>query len=127
MSEELKEAIREEVRLLDKKVELLKLRIEEAGNTRRAEYLKVTGRELHQCARRLESAVDSEPGSNTRQGWLPIESAPKDVFVLVLREGDIAIMRYYKDHGGGAWGPSGHFPGSQPTHWMPLPDAPHKG
>ena len=49
--------------------------------------------------------------------WKPIEFAPKDgsSFVVWL-SGRPGVMQYYPKCG--AWGPSRHFPGVQPTHFL---------
>ena len=58
----------------------------------------------------------------TRQGWQPIETAPRDCDILTTwRGGTITVARW-----------SGYFnawmanrkDAFKPTHWMPLPDPP---
>lgn len=57
--------------------------------------------------------------------WKLIESAPKDgTYVLVCEDNEnmeVSAFRY------GAW-TSGYYPSLSfnPTHWMPLPEAPTK-
>jgi hypothetical protein len=59
--------------------------------------------------------------------WQPIESAPRDgTRILTVRSGSyVSIMR--SDYHGRYWITERDDPpssGSQPTHWMPLPEAP---
>ena len=77
--------------------------------------------------------------------WKPIETAPKDRTEILVYAGDRvseingATFRTIGSHkiqiarwsgwGGGVWEPySGHsgglHPNDEPTHWMPLPEAP---
>ena len=83
-------------------------------------YTKKTG-----CQYRAEP-VKSE--------WQPIETAPKDgkAFLMFLPGygGYVADQRYkvlhYIGWGGGVWsdGGMGKYSIDEPTHWMPLPEAP---
>lgn len=61
--------------------------------------------------------------------WQPIETAPKDgADVLVYGEGSYAVASWngeeWRDMGDIGW--AGMYgDGNQPTHWMPLPEAPN--
>jgi len=64
--------------------------------------------------------------------WQPIETAPKDVEVLVFDEGVITISLWIDEDGEGDDGrlkgwweqSSNSLIDPPPTHWMPLPDPP---
>lgn len=68
------------------------------------------------------------------RGWRAIESAPRDERVLIFRPSDFledSIFTAFLDeddwwsvHDGKH---DHHLRGNQPTHWMPLPDAPAEG
>jgi hypothetical protein len=79
-------------------------------------------------------------GSDVKTGWQPIDTAPKDgTRVLVYgQRGDVIDIGSWRGCGRyrprtkqrsayfeKAWGADGsHIFSPQPTHWMPLPDAP---
>jgi len=60
--------------------------------------------------------------------WQPIETAPKDCFILLAWDGDV-IIGYWD---GNSWVPdecrdeygNDYRTDLSPTHWMPLPEAP---
>lgn len=62
--------------------------------------------------------------------WQPIASAPKDGSTILLCEGTRAFQGFwYADNGywvPSAWGDYASLEESatNPTHWMPLPEAP---
>jgi hypothetical protein len=64
--------------------------------------------------------------------WQPIETAPKDEWILVFMEdeddymGRIHAGRHNKVANGHLWVIGHHFASdlSKPTHWMPLPEPP---
>lgn len=68
------------------------------------------------------------------RGWRPIEGAPRDERVLIFRPSDFLEDRiftvfldeddWWSVHDGKH---DHHLRGNQPTHWMPLPDAPAEG
>ena len=65
---------------------------------------------------------------NTRaSGWQPIETAPTDgTHILVFAPVDGVVSSYFKH---GCWQRmttvyAAGRDGNEPTHWMPLPDAP---
>ena len=82
--------------------------------------------------------VDAQAAEITRlkaaQVWQPIETAPKDRRILLMRDGNrICIGRYCPDRGAlnvlpEYWTDEGYgvtwARNHPPTHWMPLPDAP---
>ncbi len=58
--------------------------------------------------------------------WQPIETAPRETWVLILSDGGIFEAKLLK----GLWesadprGGGTYFLGYDPTHWMPIPDKP---
>lgn len=64
--------------------------------------------------------------------WQPIETAPEDTPVLIFDGNMICVAefsKYWKGHAGdwdcvGAGGYEWDNTFDNPTHWMPLPDAP---
>jgi len=70
--------------------------------------------------------------SSAGLAWQPIETAPKDVEVLVFDEGVITISLWIDEDGEGDDGrlkgwweqSSNSLIDPPPTHWMPLPDPP---
>lgn len=60
-------------------------------------------------------------------GWRPIESAPKNEFVLCLMQGCVCMVLYQTDNGGGltdTWRNASGIQAGWPTHFMPLPPPP---
>jgi hypothetical protein len=65
--------------------------------------------------------------------WKPIETAPKDREIMIVRNGKIRIGKwdddrynkkprpYWRDHQGRNISTMRYLP---PTHWMPLPEPP---
>jgi hypothetical protein len=63
----------------------------------------------------------TEPDAN---GWMPIESAPKDRPILTFRHaGFVAVAEYLPDFGGD-WCVSDGISIVEVTHWQPLPKPP---
>ncbi len=70
--------------------------------------------------------------TESRAEWQPIETAPKDEYVLISgfrnedpeqgRWVDAAILRVGKRYWHASNGPEEGF--NDPTHWMPLPEPP---
>jgi hypothetical protein len=60
--------------------------------------------------------------------WQPIETAPKTgARILTVRgNGYVAVQRWYSPNlGAHMWlDDVGRVPAGEPTHWMPLPEAP---
>lgn len=82
---------------------------------------------LCDCGERAWGGLSKEagalinPAAETLQGWQPIETAPKDITVLVYDEGTICMATYLTPEE--RWYDHGYMtPG--PTHWMPLPAPP---
>ncbi len=86
-----------------------------------------------QFARIINAAF--EPLLKAREGWQPIESAPKDgtsvlgffpVLVGYTARQDVVPM-HWSGWGGGIWAnsTSGHNIDNAPTHWQPLPAPPN--
>ena len=98
----------------------------------------------------LEAALAAQ-GQGEAEGWRPIETAPKDARILLCREGDECSHAGFwqesvedgVDYMGADAGfvdvdfqnfcpprsfghPGSHYPGRQPTLWMPLPTPPAK-
>ena len=76
------------------------------------------------CEARIGAEVcpdDAETLWNTRaQGWMPIESAPKDGWFLAYKNGFVHCT-----HRGLCFPKKGAMvPHHKPTHWMPLPESP---
>ena len=80
-----------------------------------------------------EAAKPAPGGPKTREGWQPIETAPKDGrdFLVWNRENRVRKARWYErsssDLGISLYegdGVNSFKGGIQPTHWMPLPAPP---
>ena len=80
-----------------------------------------------------EAAKPAPGGPKTREGWQPIETAPKDGrdFLVWNRENRVRKARWYErsssDLGVSLYegdGVNSFKGGIQPTHWMPLPAPP---
>lgn len=80
-----------------------------------------------------EAARPAPGGPKTREGWQPIETAPKDGrdFLVWNRENRVRKARWYErsssDLGISLYegdGVNSFKGGIQPTHWMPLPAPP---
>ena len=84
--------------------------------------------ELDAARAALESA-----GQVRGDGWLPIESAPKDgTTIIVFRPNAnnkyilrVSADRWLEIDGRGVWAKSNA--STQPTHWQPLPVSPDEG
>lgn len=86
---------------------------------------------LQEIARLALAALD-EPASDARNGWHPIETAPKDKSLMLYVKATGLI--YCGSFRYGQWGEpqhceiawrcnsSGRF--THPTHWRPMPEAP---
>lgn len=58
------------------------------------------------------------------QGWMPIESAPKDGTSIIIALTDDTVSEAYWHRRG--WVVHGEFLSDQQTHWQPLPTPPAK-
>ncbi|MBN8639326.1 MAG: hypothetical protein J0M07_28665 [Anaerolineae bacterium] len=89
-------------------------------------------------AKAFERGVDSVRAGEGLGGWRPIKSAPRDGTHIIAWRGTAhpphAESMYWcgfdgAEHGkcDGAWHwvQDGDAPKAGPTHWMPLPPAPH--
>lgn len=56
-------------------------------------------------------------------GWQPIETAPKDL-VLVMTDAGTFHTAYWDNSSGGTWWIAGTTLSIAPTHWHPLPEPP---
>lgn len=105
-------------------------------DSRADEELKITVPDL----RRLADIYEALSPSSTVQGWRSIESAPKEPLnggkyegpmLLLYDEKEIFIGSYFTEHDGARWiprdGDDPYFDTRNPTHWMPLPEAPMQG
>jgi monoamine oxidase len=52
--------------------------------------------------------------------WQPIETAPKDCWILVARGSEQGVVRWIQDH----WTLGAMCSFVKPTHWQPLPEPP---
>ena len=131
--------------------ELIKLRAALAPFARRADFLDpetddsvsywhpavgsvVTAGDLRRARAVLDEAAKPAPGGpKMREGWQPIETAPKDGrdFLVWNRENRVRKARWYErsssDLGISLYegdGVNSFKGGIQPTHWMPLPAPP---
>lgn len=62
--------------------------------------------------------------------WQPIETAPKDTFVLInCVYGGVQRACFYPDNKNQKWrgGSSECYDNNEPTHWQPLPQPPKQG
>lgn len=77
---------------------------------------------LEECATEIER-MESEPRA---QEWRPIETAPKEVAVLVWREGwgSPAVMQWCAHDDGDGWYTHYYDYRYEPSHWQPLPEPP---
>lgn len=62
-------------------------------------------------------------GGKCKQGWQPIETAPKDgIDVLLFEDGKQYVASWSETAGGQFFNDAEHQ--HNPTHWMPLPKPP---
>lgn len=70
----------------------------------------------------------ASPPQEQAPGWMPIETAPKDAYVLCTgHEGNEQSQPRWVEKGitnGGLWFDGNGLELYPPTHWMPLPAAP---
>jgi hypothetical protein len=79
-------------------------------------------RALLQFATQIESQIRPQ---SAVQGWQPIETAPKDGIPIILGWPKMALGGYWAEWRGTWTTAHGEYVGeNEPTHWMPLPDAP---
>ncbi len=91
--------------------------------------------QIKAAIRALSSPDHADAGKVEGDGWLPIESAPKDgthILVYCSRMKEVGEARWHSESFGGR-GPTWVIAGfnqawaSEPTHWRPLPLPPFKG
>ena len=85
---------------------------------------------IHDCDMQRDSFRDIAQaiiaGLPELQGWQPIETAPKDK-ILIGHEGGMMRLILWEDHCWKQVGTVIERNWFEPTHWMPLPDAPAIG
>ena len=83
-------------------------------------------RDVTEAARAAISKLDEMRGD----GWRPIESAPKDGSLFCgWREGKRPALVHWSGWAA-CWASEGQkleYPGTEPTHWQPLPTPPTQG
>lgn len=67
------------------------------------------------------------PEDVRRDVWQPIRTAPRDQTVFIAWFGDYAESGYFGEGGYFIWQHDGDSPGTEPTHWMPMPAAQPQG
>jgi hypothetical protein len=77
-----------------------------------------------------EPIAPASPGPTPEgsETWQPIETAPKNAYVLVFAENTVGVARFheyaYKPEGWWSWDWEPDAREIEPTHWMPLPIPP---
>jgi len=74
----------------------------------------------------LAQLLAAASASGGVDGWMPIETAPKDGTYILIAEGDFMdIAKWWMpDYGPGYWGDIDGTPSCTPTHWRPRPPPP---
>ena len=81
------------------------------------------------AARYLESISPGPIDEESRGNWLPIETAPKDGYEILITNSGIGMVvriAFWDNARGGGWRvwPGREEPIHAPSHWMPLPTSP---
>ena len=82
---------------------------------------------LAKSRRGVENAILSALSASRQEGWQPIETAPANGTFLVFMPGERTRIQVAKWHPNvKTIGNSFAFDLTDPTHWHPLPSAPHQ-